>query len=212
MTTFRKLADTFAALEKTRSRLQMVQLLAALFDEVTKNEIQPAIYLVQGRLGPSYDAPDFGISEKLTTRVVAQLLGRPQTDVEADNRKLGDHGLVVEKLLGKKKTSLKAGTTRLTIPEVYERLTELARAAGQGSVEQKINALVTLLQRASPLEGSYLLRIPMGRMRLGVGDATILDGLSRAKGVARPIIERGYNLSRTSGSSRRRCTAAASAR
>ena len=87
MTPFRKLAETFAALEKTRSRLQMVQLLATLFDDLTKDEIQPAIYLVQGRLGTSYDAPDFGISEKLTTRVVAQLLGRSPSDVEAEYRK-----------------------------------------------------------------------------------------------------------------------------
>jgi DNA ligase-1 len=202
MTTFRKLAETFAALEKTRSRLQMVQLLATLFDDLTKEEIQPAIYLLQGRLGPSYDAPDFGISEKLTTRVVAQFLGSPQGAVEAEYRKLGDHGLVVEKLMGKKtggtrlqprSTTPKRRTT-LTGVEVYNQLMELAEAAGKGSVEQKINALVTLLQRASPLEGKYLLRIPMGRMRLGVGDATILDGLSRARNVARPIIERAYNL------------------
>jgi DNA ligase-1 len=103
MTTFLKLAETFAALEKTRSRLQMVQLLAALFDDLTKEEIQPAIYLLQGRLGPSYDAPDFGISEKLTTRVVAQFLGRPQGAIEAEYRKLGDHGLVVEKMMGRRR-------------------------------------------------------------------------------------------------------------
>jgi DNA ligase-1 len=197
MTTFLRMAEAFASLEKTRSRLEMVRILADLFDDLEPEEIQPAAYLVQGRLGPSYDAPDFGISEKLTTRIVAQFFGRSVAEIEALYRKLGDHGLVAERLLSKAKTTLKGRTTRvrrLTIRQTYEELLALAHASGGGSVDQKIRSVVSLLQRATPLEAKYLLRIPMGRMRLGAGDATVLDALSRARGVPRALIERAYNL------------------
>jgi DNA ligase-1 len=190
VTRFYRAAETFRALEGTRSRTEMVRILADLFDELAAEEIQPAIYLLQGRLGPSYDAPDFGISEKLTTRVVAQHFDRRAEDIERMYRKLGDHGLVAEHLLGKSRGAGK----RATISEIYDALIALARAAGAGSVEKKVSALVALLQRSSPLEAKYILRIPMGRLRLGVGDATILDGLAKAKAVPRPLIERAYNL------------------
>jgi DNA ligase 1 len=212
MTDFLRIARTFAELETTGSRLGMVRILADLFDELKADEIQPAAYLVQGRLGPSYDAPDFGISEKLTTRVVALFSGKATDEIERLYRKLGDHGLVAEQLLARAggtrlqprrqttlrsrttETTLKGRATALTIQQVYEALTELARAGGAGSVEKKITSLVSLLQRATPLEAKYLLRIPVGRLRLGVGEATILEGLAKAKSVPRPVIERAYNL------------------
>jgi DNA ligase 1 len=224
MTAFLRIARSFAELEKTRSRLEMVRILADLFQELKADEIQPAMHLLQGRLGPSYDAPDFGISEKLTNRVIAQFFGKRPDEVERLYRKLGDHGLVAEQLLarttlkGRTTTTLKgdststrksrgtrlqsgltkSGGTRLqpglTVQQVYDELMALARATGAGSVEKKVGALVELLRRASPLEAKYILRIPVGRLRLGVGDATVLDGLSKATTVPRTLIERAYNL------------------
>lgn len=203
MTPFLRAASSFAQLEKTRSRLEMVRILADLFQELETGEIQPAVYLLQGRLGPSYDAPDFGISEKLTNRVIVQFSGKRPDEVERLYRKLGDHGLVAEQLLAggtkpqpRAATTLKGRTTksRLTIQQVYDELMALAQASGAGSVEKKIGSLVALLRRASPLEAKYLLRIPVGRMRLGVGDATVLDGLGKAKSLPRALIERAYNL------------------
>jgi DNA ligase 1 len=208
MTAFLRVARSFAELEKTRSRLEMVRILADLFQELKADEIQPAVYLLQGRLGPSYDAPDFGISEKLTNRVIVQSFGKRPDEIERLYRKLGDHGLVAEQLLAR--TSLKARTTTnlkgrstksggtrlqpgLTVQQVYDELMALARASGAGSVEKKVSSLVALL-RASPLEAKYILRIPVGRLRLGVGDATVLDGLGKATNVPRTLIERAYNL------------------
>ncbi|MGH9329674.1 MAG: ATP-dependent DNA ligase, partial [Vicinamibacterales bacterium] len=204
MTDFARAARAFAELERTRSRLEMVRILADLFDELKADEIQPAVYLLQGRLGPSYDAPDFGISEKLTTRVVAQFFGKRADEIERLYRKLGDHGLVAEQLLARGTrlqprgggTTLKgrATTNTLSIRQVHDELQALARASGAGSVEMKVGSLVALLQRSSPLEAKYLLRIPVGRLRLGVGDATALEGLAKAKAIPRLIIERAYNL------------------
>jgi len=194
MTAFLRVASSFAQLERTRSRLDMVRILADLFHELQAGEIQPAVYLLQGRLGPSYDAPDFGISEKLTTRVVVQFSGKRPDEIERLYRKLGDHGLVAEQL---GRATQSRGTRlqpRLTIQQVYDELMALAQASGAGSVEKKVGSLVALLRRASPLEAKYLLRIPVGRMRLGVGDATVLDGLSKAKSLPRALIERAYNL------------------
>ncbi|RLE45662.1 DNA ligase [Candidatus Woesearchaeota archaeon] len=58
---------------------------------------------------------------------------------------------------------------------------KIAAASGIGSQEVKINILSELLKKATKLEARYIARIVSGRIRLGLGDKTILDSLSIAK-------------------------------
>src|SRR5207245_11540459 len=54
-----------------------------------------------------------------------------------------------------------------------------------------------LLPLASPSEVKYIVRFVLGRLRLGVGDATVLEALALAKLGSRefkPDLERAYNL------------------
>ena len=48
MTAFLRVARSFAELEKTRSRLEMVRILADLFQRLKADEIQPAVYPLAG--------------------------------------------------------------------------------------------------------------------------------------------------------------------
>ena len=60
-------------------------------------------------------------------------------------------------------------------------LTVIAHTSGEGSVEKKINALSELLSSVDALSAKFLVRIPLGKLRLGIGDPTILDALVTAK-------------------------------
>jgi len=58
--------------------------------------------------------------------------------------------------------------------------------------------LMSLLNDASPLEGKFIARMAVGKLRLGVADMTVLDALAIAYGgdkSAREPLERAYNLS-----------------
>ncbi len=68
----------------------------------------------------------------------------------------------------------------LTIGEVFGRLREIKEASGKGSQEEKTGLLSDILQRASPEEGKYIIRIVLGRLRLGVGDQFLLEAFSIA--------------------------------
>ena len=73
----------------------------------------------------------------------------------------------------------------------------MARLEGEGSVEKKTDMGVGLLVSCSPLEAKYLTRYMLNRLRLGVGDPTIMNGLAIAvKGdrTFREQIEKAYNL------------------
>lgn len=68
----------------------------------------------------------------------------------------------------------------LTIDEVFSRLREIKEASGKGSQEEKTGLLSSILQRASPEEGKYIVRIVLGKLRLGFGDQFLLEAFSIA--------------------------------
>ncbi len=86
----------------------------------------------------------------------------------------------------------------MPLTEAYSRLMAITQAIGSGSQEMKVSLLASLLSELSPLESKHVTRIVVGRLRVGIGDPTLMDALSVAtagdKSVRAPI-ERAYNLS-----------------
>ena len=68
--------------------------------------------------------------------------------------------------------------------------------SGRGSVEAKLNGLSSLLRGVSPVQGKYIVRFTLGRLRLGIGDPTVLEALALAAGdrALKGELERAYNL------------------
>ena len=189
---FARLAEYFERLEGTTKRLEMFQILSELFKEAEVEEIDKVVYLCQEQLLPPFRGLEIGMAEKLIARSVARATDRQDGEVMAEYKRLGDLGLVVEELLQKK-----AKRQALDVVTVYEELFKIARTAGEGSVEQKIQLLGDLIRQASPREARYIVRFAMGQLRLGIGDPTILDALSVAEvqdRSFRPSLERAYNL------------------
>ena len=186
---WRVIAETMARLEATTRRLEQQAILGALFRQVPPDQIDRVIYLCQGQLAPPWVNIEFGLSERLLPRAIAQAAGVPEAQVVALYKQQGDLGLVAEEVL-------RGPGAGLTLAEVYARLQEIAAARGAGAISRKVSLLADLLSRLSGLEARYVVRIVQGRLRLGVGDATIMDALAEAFGgkEARPVIERAYTL------------------
>ena len=173
---FATLASYFDKLEKTSGRLEMTAILAELFKEAGDDEIRQICYLSLGRLGPLYESLDFNIASKLMIRIISRAYGVDEDRVKKAFGELGDLGNVAEKLARSQKP--KAKSARLMVNEVFDRLYEIARREGKGSVEQKIVWMVELLQLSEPLSAKYIVRIPLGKMRLGFSDKTLIEALS----------------------------------
>jgi len=194
---FSQVADLFEKIEATKKRLEMTSFLVDLIKETPKDEISKVVYLLQGKLYPDYVGVELGLAEKLLIKAAAEVSGKTERAVEEDYKKTGDVGLSVEKLL-RKKSQASLVKRSLTVKTVYETFDKIAKATGSGSVETKTRLLISLLNDATPLEGKFIARMAVGKLRLGVADMTVLDGLAVAYGgnkVAREPIERAYNLS-----------------
>src|SRR3989304_6848312 len=86
---FARLAEYLEKLEGTASRLEMTRILAELFRETTPEEARLVAYMTQGRLGPAYRSPDFGVADKMMIRALGEGAGE-------NFKKTGDLGRTVE--------------------------------------------------------------------------------------------------------------------
>lgn len=185
--TFKKLSEYFEELEKTTSRLKITEILANLLKEAEKDEIAKICYLSLGRLLPQYEGLEFQMAEKMMIKAVAKTFGIDLQTVQKQYKEKGDLGTVAEELkikgcqdaqvqnlFAKEKGSL-------DIAEVYQKLMEIAKEEGIGSVDRKINKTATLLGEVEALAVRYVVRIPLKKLRLGFSEMTLLDALSWMK-------------------------------
>jgi DNA ligase 1 len=188
--TFSELSGYLDRLESTSSRNELVKTLAELYTKSSPDEIQPLTYLIQGRLVPFFEPVEIGLGEKLVIAAIAQAFGTPSDEVTKVFGRVGDLGLVAATL------SAHGSSAALPVTEVHARLMEIAQSAGARSVEKKRSLFAALLNQVDPVSAKHLVRMALGRLRLGIGDPTVLDALSFAKKgdrSLRPVLEGAYN-------------------
>ncbi len=188
--TFKRFAEHLAGIEAESGRLEIIRMLSELFAELEPEEWPKAVLLLTGRVAPEFEGLEFGVAEKEAAKALAMALGRDEAELWKEVRELGDLGKVAQ-------AELPEHEGGLPLLEVYDQLRALAEDAGPGSQLRKRERLAELLKSASPLEGLYILRIVTGRLRLGVGEATILEAMAQAllgDRKKRPLLERAYNL------------------
>jgi DNA ligase-1 len=187
-------AEAYRELERASARLQLIDRIADLFRQTPAELLPTVAMLCQGQIAPDFTGVEIGLAEKLAARAVAEAAELTGEQVLATLRDTGDLGDTAEQLLGAVAGDRPA---TLEVKVVFDTLHEIAAAAGTGSQTRKLALLVELLRQATPLEACYLVRTVTGNLRLGIGTATILDGLAEvhAGGRAnRPVLERAYNI------------------
>ena len=59
---FLELAETFAIMEKTTSRLELTDHLVLILRKTPTDILDKIVYLIQGKLGPDYQSSELGIA------------------------------------------------------------------------------------------------------------------------------------------------------
>src|ERR1700694_697111 len=187
---FSELSAYLDQLEATRSRNELVRILSELYRACSVDEIEPITYLIQGRLAPFFEPVEIGLGERLLISAMAIAYGRSKEEITKSNRDYGDLGLTAQAL------APKAARATPPVVEVHRRLREIAGLSGEGSLTGKVDLFAALLGELDAASAKHLVRITLGKMRLGIGDPTVLDALSFAKQgdrSLRPVLEGAYN-------------------
>ena len=194
---YSRLSDAYVRLEATTKRLEMLDIASQLLRETPSADMDIAIYLTQGKIHPDWTGlPELGVAEKTAVEAVSLSMNARKEDVQKRLKEIGDLGLLAERLATESRVS-RISAKPLTVREVYDSFENIAEESGQGSSERKIRRLAGLLSNATPLEARYIVRTAEGKLRLGIGDMTILDALAQAYSESRAnrdVLERAYNL------------------
>ena len=187
---FSELAAYLDQLEATNSRNELVRILSEVYRASSGDAIEQITYLIQGRLAPFFAPVEIGLGERLLLTAIAMAYRTPKDEVTKLYRQIGDLGVTAQRL------APKTGRESPSVAEVHQRLSEIASTSGTGSLQRKLDLFAALLGELDPASAKHLVRITVGKMRLGIGDPTVLDALSFAKRgdrSLRPVLEAAYN-------------------
>ena len=191
------LAESFKKMESTRKRLELTQFLVELFEKTPHDVISKITYLLQGKLRPDFEGVEIGIAEKLAIKAISKSSGIAIKKIEEEYTKGGDLGYAAAIIL-EQKTQTTFLMESITVERVYETLFKISKLEGTGSQDMKIKYISSLLNDANPLEASYILKILLGTLRLGIAENTVMDALAIAYSgnkENRKGLENAYNVS-----------------
>jgi DNA ligase-1 len=176
---YKLLCDYYEKLEGESSKLGKTKILAELFSRSSSEELEKIVFLVQGIVYPKYTQLELGIATQLMIKAMSKAYGISEDKIEEEFAKLGDLGLVAEKLSKSKKQVTLLRKT-LTVEKVFEELRKLPLLSGEGSQEKKILTIYHLLLMAEPKEAKYVVRTILGELRIGVAEGLIRDAIVEA--------------------------------
>ncbi|MBN2458912.1 ATP-dependent DNA ligase [Candidatus Woesearchaeota archaeon] len=173
---YSELASAYEGMEKTSKRLEKTFIISQFLKKTKEEDIDKVTLLLQGRLFPLWDETKIGVSDRLVIKAIAAATGTPADKVEQEWKKIGDLGLVAEKLV-QKKTQATLFSRELTVEKVFTNLRKLPNLEGGGSVDQKVKMIAELLSSAKPLEARYVIRTVLEDLRVGVGSGSMRDAI-----------------------------------
>ncbi|MDX9739455.1 MAG: ATP-dependent DNA ligase [Candidatus Dojkabacteria bacterium] len=184
------LAKLFEKIEGISSRNEMSAVLAEFLKKCNTQEIQILSYMILGRLAPMFVKAEFNYSEKSLINLLTEYT---KEDIQKERDELGDIGDTVAKVLSKYPSK----SSSVSLKELYEILWKIVNSSGTGSIQVKNKIVLECLQKLSPLESKYFVRIICGQLRLGMNVRSLLDVYSIAlvgdKGLKK-ILEHAYGV------------------
>jgi DNA ligase-1 len=190
------LCKTFSLIEMTTKRLIMTEHCAMFLRQVmrlTPDDLLPTVLLMINKLAPDYAGIELGIGESLIMKAIGETTGRSLPIIKADQKEIGDLGLVAIKSRSTQPTMFKPKP--LTVRGVHQGLMDIATVAGNGAQGRKVSGIKKLLSasdselvgkiditkdKGGPSEAKYLVRFLEGKLRLGLAERTVLVSLAQA--------------------------------
>lgn len=169
---FTECARAFRDIEQVSSRIAITRHLAELYAVTTGQEAAYISYLLLGMIEPPYKSVPFSMAENSMSETIARVLEVESAQVKRWYIECGDLGEVVAR------HGTWQVTQELSLTDVYERLVSLAACTGTGSQEQRKAMVYSLLRDLHPQDAAYVVRIIVGKLRLGFSEMTIIDALS----------------------------------
>jgi DNA ligase 1 len=166
-----RFARTCDAIAATSKKLEKTALAADYLRALPSNEAAIAAVFLSGRPFAAYDEATLQVGGALLWRVIGELSGRSEHELTEIYRRHGDGGSVAAEALPER------GEAVLSLSEVRQVFSEIAAARGPAA---KVSLLRRLLERSTPLEAKYVVKIIGGDLRIGLKESLVEEAVARA--------------------------------
>ena len=207
-TSYIKLVEVYEKIASTSARLEKRDIIADFLKDIKENDPEityDITLLLQGKIFPPWSEKEMGISTQLIIKALSKLLGENTTTIEDKLASVGDMGEITEELVANNK-QVTFFKVPLTVSKVISNLRKTEEITGSKSQNKKLNYLLELYTSAEPIEAKYITRTITERLRIGVGEGTLVDAIAHAYDIDKEIIDRAYMLSNDLGEVARRAT------
>jgi DNA ligase-1 len=172
MLPFARTCDAIAATAKKREKTALVAAhLRSSLQSSPPSEAATAAIFLSGRPFPTYEEATLQVGGALLWRVIGELSGKSEHELTEIYRRHGDAGSVAAEALPDRPES------GLSLSEVQRAFYEIAAARGPAA---KAFLLCGLLERATPLEAKYIVKIISGDLRIGLKESLVEEAIARA--------------------------------
>ena len=188
---FIDLAEVLEKAKGTTSKIEKVDALSGYLKGLSPDAAQVATRIASGRSSARGSADEAQVGYSTVLEVLKEVTGAGGDRVSKVYLKHGDLGEVAEELLAEKKEQ-PLFEEPLTLADLSEAFQRLRSAKGQGSAASRKGLVKSLLLRASPLEGKYIVKVLTGEMRTGLVSGLVEEAIAKAFDVPRAEAARAH--------------------
>jgi DNA ligase 1 len=187
------LAQTLERVKGTSGKNEKVRILAEYLKDLSPDDVMVGARIASGRASERGSKEEAQVGYSTLLDVLRDLTGATEEAVSKVYLRHGDLGEVAEELLGTKKEQALFSES-LTLEEVEEAFSRLRSLKGKGSYTTKRGLVKSLMLRATPLEGKYLVKVLTGEMRTGLVSGLLEEAIASAFGLSKEESARAHMI------------------
>ena len=166
-----RLAETCEAIAATTKKSLKTGIVADYLKSRTVDAAAVSAVFLSGRAFPAWEETTLQVGGALLWRVVQELSSKDEATLTSAYRKHGDLGAVAGEVLAERSGQ------GLSVLEVADTFRQIAAARGPAA---KTALVLGSLERATPLEAKYIVKIMTGDLRIGLKESLVEEAIAKA--------------------------------
>jgi len=170
-----RLAEACERIGATTKKSEKTAIVADYFRARGLADAEVSAVFLSGRAFPAFEERTLQIGGSSLWKLVSGLSTASEAEMGQAYRKRGDLGAAAYDVLVARATT--APATAITLEQVRTTFDRIAETRTAGA---KAGLLQSLLERATPLEAKYILKIITGELRIGLKESLVEEAIARA--------------------------------
>ena len=187
------LAQTLERVKGTRGKNEKVKILAGYLRGLGPDDAMVAARVASGRASERGSKDEAQVGYSTLFDALQDVTGATEESASKTYLRHGDLGEVAEELLETKKAQALFGEP-LTLADLTGAFARLRSLKGKGSSAARRGVVESLLLRATPLEGKYVVKVLTGEMRTGLVSGLLEEAIADAYGLSQEQSARAHMI------------------